>query len=418
MRNDLGVLLLTTTVVLSVALLILLVLRWPVRAAFGARVGYGLWSLPPLAMLAVLIPAPIQPVAGSVLAMVQAAPLPALVDASATGPASAVWLAIWLLGAMAMMAWIGWQQRRFVHGLGPLREAGDGCMQAMISDGLPALVGFVRPRIVLPVDFATRYNVAQQRLVIAHERAHLCRGDHLSNLVAASLRCVYWFNPLLLVALPLFARDQELACDAVVIAAHPRQRRSYGEALLNTLCQRGSMPLGCQAFGSHPLKERISMIQHHALSKHRIVSGRIAMALLAAVVTSAAWALQPQSTPSTEPAADANASEAVSFRSQFPPAYPAASLQAKEQGTVVFKVRVLADGTPADIVIHKSTATPALEQVAINAVQRWRFNPAIKDGNAVEGTVLVPVKFALDEDAAPDPQALPNAGPDSASSRE
>jgi TonB family protein len=414
MRNDLGMLLLTATVVLSVALLIVLLLRWPVRAAFGARVGYGLWSLPPLAMLALLLPVPIQSIDSPMLAVVRASPLQALADAPAAWPASTAWLAIWLLGAMATMASIGWQQRRFVHGLGPLREAGDGCMQAMISDGLPALVGIVRPRIVLPVDFATRYNAAQQQLVIAHERVHLRRGDHLANLIAASLRCVNWFNPLLLVALPLFARDQELACDAAVIASHPHQRRSYGEALLNTLCQRGSMPLGCQAFGSHPLKERIRMIQHPSLSKHRVVSGRIAMALLAAVVTSAAWALQPQSTPSTEPAADANASEAVSFRRQFPPIYPKASIAAKEQGTVVLKVRVLADGTPSDITIKKSTATPALDQAAIDAVQRWRFNPAIKDGKAVEGTVLVPVMFSLDEPAVPDPQVPPNAGPDMA----
>lgn len=148
------------------------------------------------------------------------------------------------------------------------------------------------------------------------------------------------------------------------------------------------------------------MIQHPSLSKHRVVSGRIAMLFLAAAVTSAAWALQPQSTPSTGPAADANASEAVSYRIQFPPSYPEASLKAKEQGTVMLKVRVLADGTPADIVIHKSTATPALEQAAINAVQRWRFNPAIKDGKAVEGTVLVPMMFSLDEEVVTDTEAL------------
>lgn len=406
MRNDLGVLLLTTTVVLSVALLIVVLLRRPVRAAFGARVAYGSWSLPPLAMLALLLPVPIQSIDSPMLAVVRAAPLQALADAPAAWPTSAVWLAIWLLGAMAMMTWIGWQQRRFVRGLGPLREAGEGCWQARISEGLPALVGIVHPRIVLPVDFATRYNVAQQQLVIAHERVHLRRGDPLANLLAAALRSLYWFNPLLLMALPLFARDQELACDAAVIAAHPRQRRSYGEALLNTQCQLGRMALGCQGFGSHPLKERIRMIQHPSLSKHRVVSGRIAMLFLAAAVTSAAWALQPQSTPSTGPAADANASEAVSYRIQFPPSYPEASLKAKEQGTVMLKVRVLADGTPADIVIHKSTATPALEQAAINAVQRWRFNPAIKDGKAVEGTVLVPMMFSLDEEVVTDTEAL------------
>src|SRR3546814_9879267 len=95
-----------------------------------------------------------------------------------------------------MLVWIGWQQRRFVRALGPLREVGDGCVQATINAGLPALVGVVRARIVLPADFAVRYAADQQRLVIAHEREHLRRRDHLANLLAAALRSVYWFNPL------------------------------------------------------------------------------------------------------------------------------------------------------------------------------------------------------------------------------
>lgn len=409
MSSDPGALLYTTTVMSSAALVIVLLLRRPIRAAFGARVAYGLWSLPPLAMIAVLIPAPIQPVDSPALALVRVTALRALADVPPAWSASTMWLAIWLLGAIATMAWIGRQHRRFVHGLGPLREAEEGCLQAMVSDGLPALVGIVHARIVLPADFTTRYDAVQQRLVLAHEREHLRRGDHIANLLAAMLRCVFWFNPVLPMAQRLFGRDQEMACDAAVVAAHPRQRRSYGEALLTTLRQRGRTPLGCQGFGSHPLKERIGMIQHHLLSKSRVLSGRIAIMLVAAAVTTAAWALQPASAPSANPAMDAKASEAVSYRLQFPPSYPEASLKAKEQGTVWLNVRVLTDGTPADIAVEKSTATPALDQAAVDAVKRWRFNPAVRDGKAVERTVRVPVTFALDDEVVPDPQALPSA---------
>lgn len=408
MSSDPGVLLYTTTVMSSAALVIVLLLRRLIRAVFGARVAYGLWSLPPLAMIAVLIPAPIEPVGSPVLALVRVPALRALADVPPAWSASAMWLSIWLLGVVATMAWIGRQHRRFVHGLGPLREAEEGCLQAMVSEGLPALVGIVHARIVLPADFATRYDAVQQRLVLAHEREHLRRGDHIANLLAAMLRCVFWFNPVLPMAQRLFGRDQELACDAAVVAAHPhpRQRRSYGEALLNTLRQRGRTPLGCQGFGSHPLKERISMIQHHLLSKSRVLSGRIAIVLVAAAVTTAVWALQPASAPSARPAVDAKASEAVSYRLQFPPSYPEASLKAKEQGTVWLKVRVLADGTPADVAVEKSTATPALDQAAVDAVKRWRFNPALLNGKATEGSVLVPIKFSMDDDTPTD-QAIP-----------
>jgi len=148
------------------------------------------------------------------------------------------------------------------------------------------------------------------------------------------------------------------------------------------------------------------MIQHHLLSKSRVRAGQTAIALLAVAVTTAAWALQPQSAPSVDSAENADASEAVSYRLQFPPSYPEASLKAKEQGTVWLKVRVLADGTPAEVVVDKSTATPALDQAAIDAVMRWRFNPAVRAGKAVGGWVRVPVMFSMDEEVVTDTEAL------------
>ncbi len=414
MNSDLGVFLVTSTVVSSIALLIVLLLRRVIRVTFGARVAYGLWSLVPLAMIAAMMPAPAHPTAISMLAVVRATALPALTDAPASWPASTAWLAIWMLGAAAMAVGIGWQHWRFVRALGPLSVANDGYFHAAVSGGLPALVGVVRPRIVLPADFAARFDAVQQRLVIAHEREHLRRGDHIANLLAAMWRCLYWFNPLLVWALPIFLHDQELACDAGVIAAYPRERRRYGEALLNSGCQRTHLPLGCRAFGSHPLKERIVMIKQHTLSKSRVRIGWIAVALLAATVAAAAWAAQPPVASTTNPAKDSDASEVVSFRTHVPPHYPTQSLQAKEEGLVVLKVRVLADGTPGEVDIEKSTATPALDQAAVDAVKRWRFNPAVRDGKATGGWVLVPIKFSMDDDAPSDQATNPDADPASA----
>lgn len=411
MNSDLGVLLFTSTVVSSIALVIVLLLRRAVRATFGARVAYGLWSLVPLSMIAALMPAPVHPAAISMLAVVRATALPVLVDATASWPANTAWLAIWMLGTVTMAVGIGWQHRRFVRALGPLRVANDGCFHAAVSEGLPALVGVVRPRIVLPADFAARFDAIQQRLVIAHEREHLRRGDHVANLLATIWRCLHWFNPLPVWALPIFLHDQELACDAGVIAAYPRERRLYGEALLTAACQRTHLPLGCRAFGSHPLKERIVMIQQHTLSKSRVRIGWIAVAVIAAMVTAAAWAVQPPAASTTNPVNDSGASEMVSFRTQVPPHYPAQSLQAKEEGLVVLKVRVLADGTPGEVAIEKSTATLALDQAAVDAVKQWRFNPAVQDGKATDGWVLVPIRFSMDDDAPSDQATDPDADP-------
>src|SRR3546814_8548121 len=94
MSTNLDAMVLATTAGASVTVLFVLLLRRPLRAAFGARVAYGLWSLPPLAILAVLLPVPTHPVAGSVLAMVQVAPIQAFADAPAAQSASTAWLAI------------------------------------------------------------------------------------------------------------------------------------------------------------------------------------------------------------------------------------------------------------------------------------------------------------------------------------
>ena len=53
--------------------------------------------------------------------------------------------------------------------------------------------------------------------VIAHETAHIKRGDHLIKPLGFLLLSVYWFQPLLWVAYICLCRDIEAACDEKAI---------------------------------------------------------------------------------------------------------------------------------------------------------------------------------------------------------
>ena len=301
---DLFPILCETTVAGSAAILLVLALRRPLRHAFGAGIAYAAWALVPLAMLAVLLPAAQSPV--PVEPMIATQVPRGLMAATETLTTSdlATWAVIAVAcGALACATWMVVQQHRFIRGLGSLTDRGDGVFVAQATEGLPAVIGLWRPRIVLPADAMDRYAASERDLMLAHERAHVVRGDLVANAAVAGLRCLFWFNPLVHLAAMRFRHDQELACDQQVVRRHPDARRAYGEAMLKTQLARGVLPLGCHWAQTHPLRERIEMLKQPLHSMRRRAVGRaIAFALLLATGY-AAWAAQPaQPSISTVPA--------------------------------------------------------------------------------------------------------------------
>jgi protein TonB len=77
------------------------------------------------------------------------------------------------------------------------------------------------------------------------------------------------------------------------------------------------------------------------------------------------------------------------------PAYPALSRRLGEEGRVVLRVRVEANGAASDIQIATSSHFDRLDQAAIDAVRRWRFVPAKQDDQTIAAWVLVPLNFSL-----------------------
>lgn len=75
------------------------------------------------------------------------------------------------------------------------------------------------------------------------------------------------------------------------------------------------------------------------------------------------------------------------------PDYPVQALRRGETGTVLLQVEVDANGQPTRVQVVQSSRSRALDRAASNAVERWEFSPALRNGQPVASRVLVPVEF-------------------------
>ena len=79
------------------------------------------------------------------------------------------------------------------------------------------------------------------------------------------------------------------------------------------------------------------------------------------------------------------------------PEYPLEAMRRRESGTVMVEVEVDASGVPVQVELGLRSGSRDLDRAALQAVSRWRFQPA-RDaaGNAVPGRLSVPIDFKLE----------------------
>lgn len=76
------------------------------------------------------------------------------------------------------------------------------------------------------------------------------------------------------------------------------------------------------------------------------------------------------------------------------PDYPRASMRRGEEGEVVLRVVVGSNGRVDSVEIVSSSGHRRLDRAAVAAVRRWRFEPALRDGQPVQGELRIPFAFA------------------------
>ena len=91
---------------------------------------------------------------------------------------------------------------------------------------------------------------------------------------------------------------------------------------------------------------------------------------------------------------DSGASVDASSRSMNPPRYPGEEYRRGIEGTTVLVVSIDASGGVLDVEVQTSSGNSNLDRAAMQAARKWRFNPAVENGQKIASRVSVPVSFS------------------------
>ena len=159
----------------------------------------------------------------------------------------------------------------------------------------PFVLGTISPKIYLPYRMDSR----DQQHVIAHEQAHLRRGDHLWKPLGFLLLTVHWFNPVMWLSYILLCRDIELACDETVIKKMGcEQRADYMQALVSCSVNRRRIAACPLAFGEIGVKERVKSVMNYKKPTFWIILATV----IACIVLAVCFLTDPLTSKTEEPA--------------------------------------------------------------------------------------------------------------------
>ena len=144
----------------------------------------------------------------------------------------------------------------------------------------PFILGLRKPKIYL----SSSMDEVLYPYVIAHEQAHLKRGDQWWKPLGFLILAIHWFQPFVWVAYLLFCNDLELACDeSAVKKLNPQERKDYSYALLSCSMQRRLVTVCPLAFGEVGVKKRVKEILNYKKPTFWVVLAAVAVCVIVAV---------------------------------------------------------------------------------------------------------------------------------------
>jgi bla regulator protein BlaR1 len=191
---------------------------------------------------------------------------------------------VWLAGSLVLAAYVfasNFRLWRIIKSVRPLteqrilelledckRQTGvETILGIIVTDKVksPALFGFIRPRLLLPVGIIETHSAKELRHIFLHELSHLKRCDILLGWITTLLLVVHWFNPLVWYAFYKMRQDRELACDASALSTMGiGESEKYGLTIVRLLEKfsqaRGLPIIAAVSEDRSNLKRRIAMI--------------------------------------------------------------------------------------------------------------------------------------------------------------
>jgi TonB family protein len=260
------------------------------------------------------------------------------------------------------------------------------------------VLGWLKPVVLIPAAALLALPPESLEALLAHELAHVRRGDFLANVLQTFAEALLFYHPAVWWLSRRIRQEREHCCDdAAVLACGDPILYASALAGLEELRTRSTLvpDLAPAASGGH-LMFRIQRLlrprvtQDPALPLAALIPALLLLATLGAATLSATAV--PGSTLKQEPVLMDFSKVRVKHQPD-PPAYPPEAKAARIQGTVVVSVTIGTDGRVTDV--RGLSGPPELQPCAIEYARGWAFEPAKVKGKAVPARFKLTMPFRL-----------------------
>ncbi|MDT8428749.1 MAG: M56 family metallopeptidase [Pseudomonadales bacterium] len=244
----------------------------------------------------------------------------------------------------------------------------------------PFSFGMLNPVVILPPNYS-RWSKSVLEDVLVHELTHIRRLDWLSMLLCHLVLCIYWFNPLVWLAVSKVDEEAENSCDAAVIRCG-KSNTEYAENLLLVAreCRAQKRLLAQMIVDRNLLSKRIETILENAMMMKTISRKMLALsAVMVAILLAGLGHMQVLAVQAQEV-----------DREMYPlatvmPYYPRKAAEEGIEGWVQVKFNVNPDGSVSPDSISVVDSEPAIifDNSAREATTRFAFSPRVRNGEAV-----------------------------------
>lgn len=193
----------------------------------------------------------------------------------------------WLVSALLVSGSILFvnqiQMRKFRRNRIFWGKKGRLCIYRVSGLKSPCLYGCIRPAIYLPEQIVQMSEDEVEQMIL-HEYVHYRHGDHIWSFLRVILLSVYWFHPLVWLAVSVSRKDAELFCDESVIRRLGDDARvSYGMVLIRMAAERKPSDL---CYTAVPMSKKGEEMERRirAICQRKVYSRWMVIPVIAAVV--------------------------------------------------------------------------------------------------------------------------------------
>ena len=291
--------------------------------------------------------------------------------------------------------------KRFLQLLGMDGGAVHLASAAAISG--PATVGLRGHTLLLPPGFLARLSTDERDALLAHEFAHMQRGDFAKNLLYGLVSVPIAYHPLLRLTRARLAETRELVCDSMAAEA-VGGRESYARSLLRLarMLSDRKAPRILHAIGildANIFERRVMQLTRRSLEVGgaRRVATAAACAVLALATCTSALALRMEVADSSSQSPETKKMDpkaaAGNLITKVPPVYPVDAKKAGIAGKVLLDAVIGKDGSVEQLRVVSGPAE--LQQSALDAVKQWKYKPFLLNGDPIEVKTNITIVYTL-----------------------